>query len=83
MDEHLAEQGACARRFIAHAVGCTVAPGTGAMAVEIHMLGRVDAIADCRSLPLRGGKQRAVLAMLALRANRTVRRRRADRWALG
>ena len=42
------------------------------MAVEIRVLGRVDAIVDGRSLPLRGGKQRAVLAMLALRANRTV-----------
>ncbi len=36
------------------------------------MLGRVDAIVDGRPLPLRRRKQRAVLAMLALRANRTV-----------
>ena len=42
------------------------------MAVEIRLLGRVDALVDGRSLPLRGSKQRAVLAMLALRANRTV-----------
>jgi DNA-binding SARP family transcriptional activator len=42
------------------------------MAVEIRVLGRVDAVVDGRSLPLKGRKQRAVLAMLALRANRTV-----------
>ncbi len=42
------------------------------MAVEIRVLGRVDAIVDGRSLPVKGGKQRAVLAMLALRANRAV-----------
>src|ERR671911_2344354 len=42
------------------------------MAVEIRVLGRVDAIVDGQSLPVKGGKQRAVLAMLALRANRTV-----------
>ena len=42
------------------------------MAVEIRVLGRVDALVDGRSLPLGGSKQRAVLAMLALRANRTV-----------
>jgi DNA-binding SARP family transcriptional activator len=42
------------------------------MAVEIRLLGRVDALIDGRSLPLRRRKQRAVLAMLALRANRTV-----------
>jgi DNA-binding SARP family transcriptional activator len=42
------------------------------MAVEIRLLGRVDAIVDGRSLPVRRRKQRAVLAMLALRANRTV-----------
>ena len=42
------------------------------MAVEIRVLGRVDALVDGRVLPLRGSKQRAVLAMLALRANRTV-----------
>jgi WD40 repeat protein/DNA-binding SARP family transcriptional activator len=42
------------------------------MAVEIRVLGRVDAIVDGRSLPLGRRKQRAVLAMLALRANRAV-----------
>jgi WD40 repeat protein/DNA-binding SARP family transcriptional activator len=42
------------------------------MAVEIHVLGRVDVVVDGRSLPLTRRKQRAVLAMLALRANRTV-----------
>ena len=42
------------------------------MAVEIRLLGRVDALIDGRSLPLRGSKLRAVLAILALRANRTV-----------
>ena len=42
------------------------------MAVEIRVLGRVDALVDGRSLPLRRNKPRAVLAMLALRANRTV-----------
>jgi WD40 repeat protein/DNA-binding SARP family transcriptional activator len=42
------------------------------MAVEIRVLGRVDAIIDGRPLPLRRRKQRAVLAMLALRANHTV-----------
>ena len=42
------------------------------MAVEIRLLGRVDALVDGRSLPLGAPKQRAVLAMLALRANRAV-----------
>ncbi len=42
------------------------------LAIEIRVLGRVDALVDGRSLPLREGKQRGVLAMLALRANRTV-----------
>jgi len=42
------------------------------MAVEIRVLGGVDALVDGRALPLKGSKQRAVLAMLALRANRTV-----------
>jgi DNA-binding SARP family transcriptional activator len=42
------------------------------MAVEIRVLGRVDAIVDGRPLPLRRRKQRALLAMLALRANHTV-----------
>jgi DNA-binding SARP family transcriptional activator len=42
------------------------------MAVEIRVLGRVDALVNGRPLPIRGKKQRSVLAMLALRANRTV-----------
>jgi WD40 repeat protein/DNA-binding SARP family transcriptional activator len=42
------------------------------LAVEIRVLGRVDALVDGRSLVLRGSKPRGVLAMLALRANRTV-----------
>ena len=42
------------------------------MALEIRILGRVDALIDGQALPLGGSKQRAVLAMLALRANRTV-----------
>src|SRR5919106_253479 len=42
------------------------------MALEIRVLGRVDALVDGRAVPLRGSKQRAVLAMLALSANRTV-----------
>jgi WD40 repeat protein/DNA-binding SARP family transcriptional activator len=40
--------------------------------MEIRILGRVDALVDGQALPLGGSKQRAVLAMLALRANRTV-----------
>jgi WD40 repeat protein/DNA-binding SARP family transcriptional activator len=39
---------------------------------EIKVLGRVDLLIDGRAVPLGGSKQRAVLAMLALRANRTV-----------
>jgi DNA-binding SARP family transcriptional activator/WD40 repeat protein len=42
------------------------------VALQIRVLGRVDALVDGQALPLRGSKQRAVLAMLALRANRTV-----------
>jgi WD40 repeat protein/DNA-binding SARP family transcriptional activator len=42
------------------------------VALEIRILGRVDALVDGQALPLGGSKQRAVLAMLALRANRTV-----------
>ena len=42
------------------------------MAVEIHVLGRVDALVDGQPVPLRGRKERGVLAMLALSANRTV-----------
>jgi DNA-binding SARP family transcriptional activator len=40
--------------------------------LEIRVLGRVDALLDGQPLPLGGSKQRAILAMLALRANRTV-----------
>jgi WD40 repeat protein/DNA-binding SARP family transcriptional activator len=42
------------------------------VALKIRVLGRVDALVDGRSLPLGARKQRAVLAMLALRANRAV-----------
>jgi DNA-binding SARP family transcriptional activator/WD40 repeat protein len=42
------------------------------LAIEICVLGRVGALVDGRPLPLGRRKQRAVLAMLALRANRTV-----------
>jgi DNA-binding SARP family transcriptional activator len=42
------------------------------MGLEIKVLGGVDVYVDGRSLVLGGSKQRAVLAMLALRANRTV-----------
>ncbi len=42
------------------------------MALEIKLLGRVDVLIDGQELPLGGSKQRAVLALLALRANRTV-----------
>ncbi len=42
------------------------------MTVDIRLLGRVDALVDDRPLPLGGSKQRAVLAMLALRVGRTV-----------
>jgi WD40 repeat protein/DNA-binding SARP family transcriptional activator len=39
---------------------------------EIKVLGRVDLLIDGRGVPLGGSKLRAVLAMLALRANHTV-----------
>jgi WD40 repeat protein/DNA-binding SARP family transcriptional activator len=42
------------------------------LAVEIRVLGRVDALVDGEPVPLGGSKPRAVLAILALRANRTV-----------
>ena len=42
------------------------------VALEIRVLGRVDALVDGHPLPLGGSKQRAVLAILALRANHTV-----------
>ena len=59
-------------RLIAQANGCTVGLKGGQLAVQIRVLGRVDVLVNGRSLPLRGSKQRGVLAMLALRANRTV-----------
>jgi WD40 repeat protein/DNA-binding SARP family transcriptional activator len=40
--------------------------------MQVRVLGPVEANADGRSLPLGGSKQRAVLAMLGLEANRTV-----------
>ena len=40
--------------------------------MQLHVLGPVEASADGRSLPIGGPKQRAVLAMLGLEANRTV-----------
>src|SRR5215208_7774702 len=42
------------------------------MGLEIKVLGGVDVHVDGRLLDLGASKQRAVLAMLALRANRTV-----------
>jgi DNA-binding SARP family transcriptional activator len=42
------------------------------MSLEVRILGTVDALVDGQPLQLGGSKQRAVLAMLALRANRTV-----------
>ena len=42
------------------------------MSIEVRILGTVDAVVDGQSLRLSGSKQRAVLAILALRANRTV-----------
>jgi WD40 repeat protein/DNA-binding SARP family transcriptional activator len=42
------------------------------MSIEVRILGRVDAVVDGEPMHLRGSKQRAVLAMLALRANRTI-----------
>jgi WD40 repeat protein/DNA-binding SARP family transcriptional activator len=40
--------------------------------MQLRVLGPVEASADGRSLPLGGAKQRSVLAMLGLEANRTV-----------
>src|SRR5262245_51094228 len=47
-----------------------------AMRVELRLLGPVEAVSDGRSLPLRGTKQRTVLAVLALQAGRAVPVRR-------
>ena len=51
--------------------------------MQLRVLGPVEASADHRSLPLGGAKQRSVLAMLGLDANRTVSRRPADRGPVG
>ena len=59
-------------RLIAQRHGCSVVSDRHKLAIEIRVLGRVDALVDGRSLPLREGKQRGVLAILALRANHTV-----------
>ena len=59
-------------RLIDLRLGCTVVSDRHKLAIEIRVLGRVDALVDGRSLPLKEGKQRGVLAILALRANRTV-----------
>ena len=59
--------------MIAAAAGCTVVFGQGRkLALEIRVLGGVDALVDGQPLPLGGSKQRAVLAILALHANRIV-----------
>ncbi len=42
------------------------------MAFEVRLLGSVEALVDGHSLALGGSKQRSVVAMLALHANRTV-----------
>jgi DNA-binding SARP family transcriptional activator/WD40 repeat protein len=52
------------------AIGRRNRPGT--VALEIKVLGGVDALIDGEAVALGGSKQRAVLAMLALRANRAV-----------
>ena len=44
--------------------------------MEIHLLGPVHAVENGAAIPLAGAKQRAVLAMLALEAGRTVPRHR-------
>ena len=44
----------------------------GHRTMEIRVLGPVEASADGQPLPLGGAKQRAVMAMLGLEANRTV-----------
>ena len=51
--------------------------------MELRVLGPVEASAAGRPLALGGAKQRAVLAMLALEANRTVSRRPPDRGPVG
>ena len=51
--------------------------------MQLRVLGPVEASADHRSLPLGGAKQRSVIAMLGLDANRTVVRRPSDRGPVG
>ncbi len=51
--------------------------------VQIRVLGHLEASVDDHPVALGGAKQRAVLAMLGLEANRTVTRRPADRGAVG
>jgi DNA-binding winged helix-turn-helix (wHTH) protein len=58
--------------LIPHPNRGTVAWSGASMAFEVRLLGSVEALADGRSLSLGGSKQRSVVAMLALRANRTV-----------
>ena len=40
--------------------------------MDFHLLGPLEAVRDGRSIPLGGTKQRALLALLALRINQTV-----------
>ena len=47
-------------------------PDRFAMPLEIRLLGSVEALVDGHSLALGGSKQRGVVAMLALNANRTL-----------
>jgi WD40 repeat protein/DNA-binding SARP family transcriptional activator len=50
----------------------TVASSGASMDFEVRLLGSVEALVDGHSLSLGGSKQRSVLAMLALHANRTL-----------
>ncbi len=50
----------------------TVGSSGASMAFEVRLLGSVEALADGRSLSLGGSKQRSVIAMLALHANKTL-----------
>jgi DNA-binding SARP family transcriptional activator len=50
----------------------TVGSSGASMAFEVRLLGSVEALADGHSLSLGGSKQRSVVAMLALHANRTL-----------
>jgi WD40 repeat protein/DNA-binding SARP family transcriptional activator len=51
----------------------TVGPPGASMDFEVRLLGSVEALADGHSLSLGGSKQRSVVAMLALNANKTLR----------